>query len=216
MTTQMHKIRVILVDDHDTIHSEIGGLLAALEEIELVGQGRNGQEAVSLCDQHATDIILMDIAMPVMNGIDATKEIVARHPEIKIIALSGMGDTQTVQQMIAAGAIGYLLKNARPEELVSTIQAVYNGQWVFSSDVVKPLLDNRKPPAGKSPRDYGLTRREMDILQAMSEGLNNNEVAQKLYISTATVRFHVTNIIEKLGVENRMEALVIAIRDRLV
>jgi len=216
MTTQMVKIRVILVDDHDTIHSEIGGLLAALEEVELVGQGRNGQEAISLCDQQAADIVLMDIAMPVMNGIDATREIMLRHPEMKIIALSGLGDSQTVQQMIAAGAIGYILKNARPEELVSTIQAVYNGQSVFSSDVVKPLLDSRKPPTSRSPRDYGLTRREMDILRAMSEGLNNNEVAQKLYISTATVRFHVTNIIEKLGAENRMEALVIAVRDKLV
>ena len=216
MATDAGKIRIILIDDHDTIHDEIGGLLQALDEIQLVAQGRNGQEAITLCDQYQTDIVLMDISMPVMNGIDATRAIMSRHPEIKVVALSGLGDTQTIQKMIAAGASGYLLKNARPEELKSTLQAVYGGQFVFSADVIKPLLNKQTPSSVKSPHDYGLTRREMQILHAMGNGLNNNEVANKLYISTSTVRFHVTNIIKKLGAENRMEALVIAARDHLI
>lgn len=216
MTTDAGKIRIILIDDHDTIHDEIGGLLKTLDEIQLVAQGRNGQEAITLCDQYETDIVLMDISMPVMNGIDATRVIMSRHPEIKVVALSGLRDAQTIQKMIAAGASGYLLKNAHPEELKSTLQAIYGGQFVFSADVIKPLLNQKTLTPVKSPRDYGLTRREMQILRAMGDGLNNNEVANRLYISTSTVRFHVTNIIKKLGAENRLEALVIAARDHLI
>ncbi|NWG17315.1 MAG: response regulator transcription factor [Chloroflexi bacterium] len=137
------KIRVILVDDHHTIHLEIGALLRTFEDVELVAQGGNGKEAVLLCDQHQPDIVLMDISMPVMNGIEATRLILERHPQIRVIAMTGLDDAGTVQRMIAAGAAGYLLKEAPPAELASIIHAVYGGNAVFSADVMKPLLAPR-------------------------------------------------------------------------
>ena len=215
MDSHSSKIRVVLIDDHDTVHLEIGDLLASFPDIELIAQGRNGKEAILLCDQHQPDIVLMDISMPVMDGITATKVIIPRHPHTRIIALSGMDATRTVQEMIAAGAAGYVLKDAHPTELASIIRAVYDGKSVFSSDLVGPLF-NYALAAPKSPRDYGLTRREVDILRTMGEGLNNSEVASKLSISTATVRFHLTNVIQKLGADSRSEALIIAARQNLI
>jgi DNA-binding NarL/FixJ family response regulator len=157
----------------------------------------------------------MDISMPIMNGIEATRRILSHRPETRVIALTGADDLKTVQQMIAAGAVGYILKDAHPEEITGIIQSVHNGKSVFSTDAIKPLLD-LTPPAADSPDDYGLTRREMQVLQAMGEGLNNGEVAEKLNITTPTVRFHITNIIEKLDAANRTEALIIAARRKLI
>lgn len=215
MNTQHDKIHVLLVDDYETIHVEISALLADLDDVELVAMGYNGEEAVQLCSQHRPDVILMDISMPVMNGIEATKVILERHPETRIVALSGLDDMKTVQDMIAAGAVGYVLKESHPEQLMSIIRAVYGGQSVFSTHLMRPLLKSAAS-ISRSPRDYGLTRREMDILGAMSYGLNNNEVADRLNISPATVRFHLKNIIQKLGADNRMEALIIATRQKLI
>ena len=214
MNSQSSKIRVVLIDDQETVHLDIGDLLATLDDIELVGQGRTGKDAIALCDQHRPDIVLMDISMPVMGGILATKAIVPRHPEIRIIAMSGLDDSRTVHEMITVGAVGYILKDA-PEELVSTIRAVYSGKSVFSTELVQRLL-TMPPASSKSTHDYDLTRREMDILRAMSEGLNNSQVADKLSISTATVRFHLTNINQKLSAANRTEALIIAARQKLI
>ena len=215
MDSQSRKIRVVLIDDHDTVHLEIGELLATFADIELVAQGRNGKEAILLCDQLQPDVVLMDISMPIMDGITATKAIAPRHPNTRIIALSGLDNSETVQQMIAAGAVSYVLKDAHSEELAGAIRVVHGGKSVFSTDLVKPLL-NQDPAGLKAPRDYGLTRREVDILRAMGEGLNNSEVAYKLSISTATVRFHLTHIIQKLGADSRSEALIIAARQNLI
>ncbi|MBK8024038.1 MAG: response regulator transcription factor [Chloroflexi bacterium] len=215
MEANPDKIRVLLVDDQETIHQEIGGLLSSFDNITLSAQARDGQQAVALCDAAAFDVVLMDISMPVMDGIAATRAILARHPGIRILAMSGIDDAVTVQRMLSAGAIGYILKDTHPEELESTIRTVHSGKSVLSADVMRPLL-NRALASTKTPRDYGLTRREIDILQAMALGLNNSEVADRLYISVATVRFHLTNIIVKLGAENRTEALIIAVREKLI
>lgn len=215
MNTQENTIQVILVDDHETIHIEVGDLLSALDGIDLIAHGYNGSEAVQLCNKHKPDLVLMDFSMPVMNGIEATRAIVSKYPHIKVIALSGVEDSKVVQEMIGAGASGYILKNAHPEDLASTLRAVHGGQSVFSTDIVKPLLGQSSPPT-KSPRDYGLTRREMDVLRELGQGLTNKEVANELHISTATVRFHITNIIEKLGAENRTQALMIAAHNQLI
>lgn len=215
MAQEKHTIRVVLIDDNKSIHTEIGGLLRVLDGIRLVAEGYDGQEAIALCQQHRPDVVLMDVAMPVMDGITATRQIKRCCPETRIIALSGIDDTRTVQEMLIAGASGYVLKDAHPEEIESTIHAVYSGQSVISAALVRPLIT----PAlveRQGPESFGLTRREMEVLRAMSDGLNNGEVADKLYISTATVRFHLTNIIEKLGAENRTEALIIAARHGLI
>lgn len=215
MTSEAPKIRVLLVDDQKTIHEDIGAVLADLADIEVIAHGYNGREAVQLCAKHLPDVILMDVSMPEMNGIQASQWIAPRYPQTRIIAMTGLDDADVIQRMVAAGAAGYVLKEAHPDELASIIRTVYAGKAVFSANVLQSLLETTasRPP---SSSDFGLTRREMDILRAMSEGLNNNEVAEKLSISTATVRFHLINIIEKLGAANRTEALIMAARHKLI
>lgn len=211
----MERMRIVLVDDDATIVEEISAVLAIHDDMVVVAQGTNGEEAVQLCSEHQPDVILMDIVMPVMNGIEATRIITSHHPQAKIIALSGSDDTDTVKQMIAVGAAGYLLKDTPPDELAGTIRTIFGGKSVFSSSIIKPLVESSSPKE-RLASDFGLTDREMDVLRAMSEGLNNSEVAEKLYISTTTVRFHLKNIIEKLHADNRTEALVIAARVGLI
>ncbi|MEO8394465.1 MAG: response regulator transcription factor [Chloroflexota bacterium] len=208
-------IRVILVDDHSTIHREIGALLTTLEGIELVGQGRTGAEAVTLCDEHQPDIVLMDIVMPVLNGIDATKVIMAQRPQTKIIAMSGFDDRESVQAMLAAGAAGYILKTARPEDLANTIRAVYDGNSVLTWEVMQTLL---APPVvvAQPTQDFGLTRRELEILRSMVDGKTNPEIAHLLTVSPSTVKFHTSNILHKLGVETRSAAVALATKQNLV
>lgn len=212
MSTNRNKIRVILVDDNSTIHFEIGALLMALDDIDLVAQGYTGEEAVKLCDQHQPDIVLMDIAMPVMNGVDATKIIISRHPKTNIIAMTGSSDASTVQEMITAGAMSYVLKETHPEELASVIRAAHSGKAVFSTEVVKNALN----PTAHSPHDYGLTPREIEILGSMVEGRTNPEIAELLMISQATVKFHVSNIFRKLDVKTRSAAIILASKQGLV
>jgi two-component system, NarL family, response regulator LiaR len=214
MSLSQPKIRLILVDDHSSIHLEVGELLKLLDDVELVAQASNGMEAVKLCDQHQPDIVLMDIVMPIMDGIEATREILARYPQIKILAMSGLDEPAAVQAIIDAGAVGYLLKEAHPKEFVSTIRAVASGKAVFSAEVMTALFrrqtDTTKPP------DYGLTRREVEILSYLVDGKGNMEIAQALTISPTTVKFHVSNILHKLNVTNRAAAIALASKQGLV
>lgn len=207
-------IRVILVDDHSTIHLEIGAMLTTLEDIELVAHGRTGVEAIRLCDEYEPNIVLMDIVMPVMNGIDATAAIMARHPQIKVIAMSGFDDRDSVQAMLAAGAAGYVLKTAHPEDLGNTIRAVHAGNSVLAHEVMQAILH---PDTVMQPKhDYGLTRREIDVLKYMVDGKTNPEIAHLLTISYSTVKFHTSNILHKLGVDTRSAAVVLAAKENLV
>lgn len=205
------KIKVLLVDDHQIIQVEIGALLATLDGIELVAQGYDGREAIRLCDEYMPDVVLMDVSMPVMNGIIATRTITARHPTIKVIAMTGLDDSGIVQNMIQAGAVGYLLKESPPEDLASIIRAVHGGGSVFSPSVVSPLLNPSSPK-----HQVDLTARELQVLSLLAMGQTNGQIALKLGISQPTVRFHLNNILEKLGVETRSEALVLAARLGLV
>lgn len=215
MSTSSDKISVLLVDDQSSIHREIGALLMALDDIELVAQGSTGEEAIRLCDQYRPDLVLMDIGMPVMNGIDATRVIMERHPHTKIIAMTGMDDTKTVQSMIAAGVVGYILKDTHPEELINTIRAVNSGNSVFSTEIVKPLLKSSPQVAQPHP-EYGLTRREIEILHCMVSGQTNPEIAETLTISQATVKFHISNTLRKLAVKTRAAAIALAVHQGLI
>lgn len=215
MTPDSMKIKVALVDDNQTVHQEIGPLLRSFPGIQLVASGYNGHEAIQICEEHQPEIVLMDVSMPIMNGIMATQLIMVNHPAIKIIAMSGIDDTAIVEKMIAAGAAGYVLKEAHPNELESTIRAVHSGKAVFSSNVVKPLLENQQ--SGKSLTvDFGLTDRELQVLTLLGQGQTNVQIAHHLSISQPTVRFHLNNILEKLNVQTRSEALVIATRNGLI
>lgn len=208
-----NRIRVILVDDHSMIHIEVGALLATLDDIEVVAHGRTGAEAISLCDEYVPDVLLIDNVMPVMNGIDATREIIARHPDMKVIAMSGFDDRESVQAMLKAGAAGYVLKTAFPEDLANIIRAVYDGNSVLSREVMQAILE---PVPAAPVGAFGLTPREIDVLKFMAAGKTNAEIAVLLTVSQATVKFHISNILRKLNVDSRSAAVMLAAKQNIV
>lgn len=212
------KIRLILVDDHTQIHFAISSMLAEHDLIELVAQGSNGIEAVQLCALHKPDILLMDIMMPQMDGITAAREIHEINPEIKILALSGFQDKDSVQAMLTAGAIGYVLKTTTSEDLISAIYTAYNGQSVMSLEVMQTLLEKQLgvAPEKDARQDYGLTSREIDVLRHLVGGSTNNEIAEAMIISLSTVKFHLSNIFQKLHVSTRTEAVSLALEEQLI
>lgn len=206
-------IRVILVDDHRHIHQAVSLILEAVDDIELVGQGGNGQEALTLCEQLHPDLILMDVVMPIMDGVQATQRIHEQFPDIKTLVLSNFQDHESVHAMLKSGAAGYVTKSALTHELVDTIRTTYQGQVVFSPEVVAQLLSPDKPIA--APR-FNLTDRELEVLVLMATGQTMSQIAQELFISQSTVKFHIANIQDKLGVDTRSEALIVAAKNNLV
>lgn len=209
--TDKQPIRIVLADDHAQMHRVVQAILDATSEIELVGQGANGQEAIDLCEQYQPDIVLMDVVMPVMDGIQATKVIHESLPDIKILVLSSFQDHESVYAMLQNGAVGYLIKSSLAQDLVETIRATQQGKMVFSSEVGVHLLG---PP--QTAVDFHLTDRELEVLVLLAEGLTNQQSAQKLSISQSTLKFHMTNIYQKLGVQTRSEALVLAAKNNLI
>ena len=205
------KIRVVLIDDHLQIHRIIQETLRTTSDIQLVGQGANGQEAITLCEQCQPDIVLMDVMMPVMDGIEATKILHERFLGIKVLVLSSFQDHESVYTMLRNGAVGYLTKSTLAKDLVDTIRATFQGKMVFSPDIVDQLLTSPQPTV-----DFNLTDRELEVLVLLAEGLTNQQSAQKLSISVSTLKFHMNNIYEKLGVQTRSEALVLATKNNLI
>lgn len=208
-------IRIVLVDDHSRVHHGIAAVVESFDDLELVGHGSNGQEALQLCAEFAPDIVLMDVYMPVMDGVTATRQIRERFPAVKVLALSSFQDEESVRAMLDAGAVGYLVKSSSIDDLAPIIRAAHTGKLVFSPEVSAVLL-SRADPAPKPDADYGLTAREMEILQLMAQGKNNNEIADALTISLSTAKFHVSSVIAKLRVSNRVEAVALALEKRLV
>lgn len=212
-------IRVILVDDRSGIHLAVEQVLAMADSIRLVGHGHSGQEAIELCNAHPPDIVLMDVVMPGMNGIEATQAILEQHPRVKILALSSFEDQEAVKGMLAAGAVGYILKtaDALTESLIDTLRDVYHGKSVLSPSVLNLLLV--PPVAAEEPpvtNSYNLTRRELEVLHYMAEGKNNAEIAHVLMVSISTVKHHVSNILSKLNAVTRTEAVSLAMKHKLV
>jgi NarL family two-component system response regulator LiaR len=209
--TETNPIRVVLVDDHAQMHRIVHVILGATTDIKLVGQGANGQEGIALCEQYQPDIALMDVVMPVMDGIEATKVLHERLPAIKILVLSSFQDHESVYAMLRNGAVGYLIKSSLAQDLADTIRATFQGKMVFSSEVGAQLVSPPQPAV-----DFHLTDRELEVLVLLAEGLTNQQSAQKLSISQSTLKFHMTNIFEKLGVQTRSEALVLAAKNNLI
>ena len=209
--TDDNPIRVVLVDDHFQIHKTVQAILRATPDIRLVGQGGNGREGIELCEHYQPDIVLMDVLMPVMDGIEATKTLHERLPEIKILVLSSFQDHESVYSMLRNGAVGYLTKGSLAEDLADTIRTTFQGKMVFSSDVGAHLLARPEPVV-----DFQLTDRELEVLVLLAEGLTNRQSALKLSISQSTLKFHMNNVYRKLGVQTRSEALVLAAKNNLV
>jgi len=205
------KIGIILVDDHRRIHQALSEMISFFDDIELLAHGSNGLEAVDLCDLYRPDIVLMDVVMPMMDGIEATKQIIQKHPDIKVLALSSFRDHDTVRAMLESGAVGYVLKDSSVDDLENTIRTAYEGQSILSPEIMQALLE--KSQIGQ---ETNLSSRELEVLKHFASGMTNNQIASMLTISTSTVKFHITNIIDKLGVSTRAEALVVAAKNNLV
>jgi NarL family two-component system response regulator LiaR len=209
--TDENLIRVVLIDDHAQMHSIVREILGATSDIKLVGQGANGREGIVLCEQYRPDIVLMDVVMPVMDGIEATKVLHERLPAIKILVLSSFQDHESVHAMLRSGAGGYITKGSLAEDLADTIRATFQGKMVFSSEVGAHLMAPPQPAV-----DFHLTDRELEVLGLLAEGLTNRQSALRLSISQSTLKFHMTNIYRKLGVQTRSEALVLAAKNNLI
>lgn len=209
---QEQPIRIILIDDHSWVHEIIVKILATEANIELVAHGYNGEQALALCESHHPDLVLMDVVMPHMGGIEAAVALREKCPEIKILVLSSFRDDDSVHAMLESGAAGYVLKDSLADDLANTIRITHMGKAVFSPEVSKTLFKREIPQA---KYEFELTRREQEVLRFMAAGLNNPEIAEKLVISRSTVKFHISNILYKMNVETRAEAITLAAKHNL-
>ena len=208
-------IRVMLVDDHKVVRSGLTALLYAYDDLELVGEAADGEEAVRLCARVQPDVILMDLLMPRMDGPTATRAIRQRFPNIQILVLTSFKEDNLVHDALKAGAIGYLLKNVTPDELANAIRAAYRGRRTLAPEAAEVLIQ-RATHQDEPPLGHDLTEREREVLDLMVKGLDNNKIAETLVVSRSTVKFHVSNILSKLLATSRTEAVVIAIQHHLV
>jgi NarL family two-component system response regulator LiaR len=206
-------IRILVVDDHSITRDGVKALLSIYEDLDYAGGANNGKEAVEMCKKIKPDVVLMDIEMPVMDGIDAASIIREENPAIKIIALTSFADKKLVGAAIKAGAISYILKNVSPDKIAETIRDAFAGKSNLSPEATQAIIEEVKEP---SPNKFSFTKQEMNILNLIVKGYSNKTIASKLYISQHTVKFHIGNILSKLGAETRTEAAAIATRNKLV
>jgi len=206
-------IRVVLADDLGTTHVAVAQILKTALDIQLVGEASNGREALALCRELQPDIVLMDVVMPLMDGVEATRLVHEQLPVIKVLALTSHVDHESVWAMLRNGASGYVIKGSLATDLITTLRATSQGKAVFSPEVTQHLFS---PTPSASPVGFNLTTRELEVLGLMATGLNNGEIAHDLQISQSTVKFHLNNVLAKLGVTTRAEALVVATRNNLV
>lgn len=206
-------IKILIADDHAVVRGGLGKFLMVNKDMELVAEAGNGAEAVQLAALHQPDVILMDLMMPEVDGITATRQIHQKYPKIKIIALTSFSEQAMVQGALQAGAMGYLQKNVSAAELANAIRSAHAGRMTLSPEAAQVLAESLTQP--QLPGS-DMTEREREVLRCLVDGLNNNEIAERLIISLGTVKFHVSNIYQKLGVDSRVEAVKIALERKLV
>ncbi len=225
----MSPIRVLLVDDHAILREGIRYLLSASGEVEVIGEAQDGIEALEMVERLKPDAVLMDIAMPRMNGIEATTELKKRHPDLPVLILSMYDSEEYVLPILRAGAAGYVLKRAAAQELVSALKAVTSGQVILHPDVARTVMDNLQeqgsgPGPGPAPRGAAeaqaqlaqLTEREREVLTLIAHGLTNQQIAERLFISIKTVQAHRANLMEKLDLHDAVELTKFAIKSGLL
>jgi NarL family two-component system response regulator LiaR len=206
-------IRVLIVDDHAMVRKGLAAFLKVNPGLQYVGEAANGAEAVALCDRLQPDVVLMDLLMPEIGGAEATRAIRRRWPHIQVIALTSFGDKEMVREALQAGAISYLLKNVSVDDLAAAIEAAHAGRATLAPEALQALVQ----PLSAGPfLGDDLTAREREVLALMVQGLNNPEIAERLIVSRATAKAHVSNVLSKLGVSNRAEAVVLAVQKKLV
>jgi NarL family two-component system response regulator LiaR len=210
--TKNNKIRVMLVDDHAVVRSGLGAFLSVIPDLQLVGEAENGDEAVVRCGLLKPDVILMDLMMPGTDGVTATRLIREKYPNVHVLALTSFQEDGLVQGAMQAGATGYLMKNVSARELANAIRSAHAGRMTLSPEAAEALVHAN----AQAKETEGLTEREHEVLKLMVDGLNNAQIAENLVVSLSTVKYHISNILMKLGVENRVAAVTTAIQKKLV
>jgi NarL family two-component system response regulator LiaR len=205
-------IKVMIVDDHAVVRSGLSAFLLAFDDLEHVGDATGGADAVSKCTSLRPDVVLMDLVMPEVDGAEATRRIKEACPEVQVIALTSYKEDDLVQGALKAGAISYLLKNVTADELADAIRGAHAGRSTLAPEAAQVLIKAATEPA----QDEGLTSRELEVLRLMVRGDSNPDIAEKLFVSRSTVKFHVSNILMKLGTATRTEAVAVAVQRRLV
>jgi two-component system, NarL family, response regulator LiaR len=208
-------IRILLTDDHVVVRRGTQALLSTEPEIQVVGEAKNGEEAVAKAEELRPDVVLMDLEMPVMDGIEAIRRITASQKDARILVLTSFATDDKVFPAIKAGALGYLLKDSSPDELVRAIRQVYRGESSLHPTIARKLLQEMSRPSQKPPTDDPLTEREVEVLKLVAQGNSNQDIADELIISEATVRTHVSNILSKLHLASRTQAALYALKEGL-
>jgi NarL family two-component system response regulator LiaR len=210
--TDEPRIKVMLVDDHAVVRSGLSTFLSVIPDLELIGEAENGNEAVLRCGLLHPDVILMDLMMPGTDGVTATRLIHEKYPAVHIIALTSFPEDDLVQKALQAGATGYLMKNVSARELADAIRAAHKGKMTLSPEAAQALAHATANQAEKAE----LTDREREVLKLMVEGLNNTEIADRLVVSLSTVKYHISNILSKMQVDNRVAAVTLALQKKWV
>ncbi len=206
-------IRVFIADDHAIVRKGIRALLATEPEIEVIGEAGDGTEAVAEAEKLRPDVLLMDLVMPKMDGIEATRQITARFPGVRILVLTSFAADDKVFPAIKAGALGYLLKDSSPEELVQAIRQVHKGEPSLEPAIARKVLSELSHPPKSPLTPEPLTERELDVLRLVAQGKSNRDIAEQLVITEMTVRTHVSNILSKLHLASRTQAALYALRE---
>lgn len=210
------KIKVLIVDDHEIFRNGLKMVLGKLKYVELAGEAENGQEFIDFLGKEVPDIVLLDIEMPVLNGVEAAKIAIKKYPKLKIIALTMFGEDDYIQSMLDVGAKGFLMKNINKETLDKAILTVHNGGNYYSEELFEFFTKQFKKEKESPEEELNLTRREKEILQLLCEGLSNKEIADALFISERTVLGHKTNLLTKTNTKNSLSLMAYAIKKKLV
>ena len=206
-------IRILVADDHSITRSGLKTILSVYDDLSLVGEAKNGMEAIDMCSKIKPDVVLMDLDMPVMDGITATLMIKKKYPDIIVIALTSFVDKHLVKEALNAGATSYIVKNISPDELTSAIRDSFHGKTTLAPEATEVVIEELKNPSNEK---FNLTIQEHKILKLLTKGSSNKEIAKKLFISEHTAKFHIGNILNKLGAASRTEAAFIATKNNLV
>jgi two-component system, NarL family, response regulator LiaR len=208
-------IRVVFVDDHEMVRIGVSAYLSAQPDIEVVGEAADGTRGVELALELRPDIILMDLVMKEMDGIEATQQIIEKWPEAKVIIVTSFLDDEKVYPALEAGATSYMLKTSKADEIANAVRATYHGQSVLEPEVTGKMMVKMRQKHQQLPHEE-LTTREMEILMLMAEGKTNQDIADELYIALKTVKTHVSNILSKLNVQDRTQAVIYAFKHALI
>lgn len=212
----MEKIKITLVDDHALFRNGLKILLNANTEMQVISEASNGKEFLNTIEEEQPDIVLMDINMPIMDGVEATQMATERYPEVKIIALSMFGEEDYYYKMINAGVKGFILKNSEINEVIEAIKQVFNGNSYFSQELLYNVIKNFKPQKEIETESAALSKRELQVLEEICKGLSNQEIADTLFISKRTVDKHRANLLSKTNSKNTANLIMYAIKNKLI